>query len=550
MRLPILIALLAVAAPAAAEVTVADFELLELGFAEPARSHRIADVDGDGKLDVSFVYTAAGTEPKPGADDDYWLRSCLYEPAPHYSRCRDFDLPPSVRGYDVGRLDETAGAELLLLTRDGAAVTSFGAGANAGFGELRPLEFDSLLSATDPDAPLALQLFFDLDRDGRDELVVPTLAGPAVLRAENGSLSPPVTLDSPATVQYRFSGPSRDLGVASNRHVIRRLAAQATALAVLVDDFDGDGRTDITTSDGPRLRVFLQQPDGCFPSKPSLDVERSVLTPEEEEAGFAGEALGFADLDGDRVADLISLKWGSSEERTKMDRHLFFARPGPSYPETPDQILRSESFFPEFEISDLNGDGRRDLVIPYFHIAPAQAFKVMTQNALRVQLRLFLMRENGRYAQGEGKRFAKVDRRVVLDYQLNVIRMIFGSRGPPDSFSPLLTTRGDFDGDGFADLATDAGDDRLHLRFGNERADYASWPDLAFPFESSLAYELADLNGDGRSDLISYYGAGIKNQSAKRPDRAPGELRRGSRPEPPGEPGELSEARIKILLSR
>jgi len=529
-----------------------DFALLELGFPAPARSHRVADVDGDGKLDLTFVFTREDSaEPnrgKDGQEEDYWLSTCLYEPEPHFSHCVDFDLPGQTRGYDLGPLDDRRGAELLLVTRDGAAIASF---ANGAYGPLEALALESLLSATDPGAPLALQLLFDLDRDGRAEVLVPTLRGPALYRTTDRGLSVLATLGSPATVRYRFSNPAREVGAAADRERVRRVSAQATALPIVVDDFDGDGRDDITTSDGPRLRVFLQAEDGTFPDEPSFDIERSVLTSEEEEGGFSGEALGFADLDGDGLADLIALKWGSSHERTQMDRHLFYARPGPSYPETADQILRSESFFPDFEVLDLNGDGRRDLVIPYFHIAPSQAFKVLTQNALRVQLRMFLMREDGRYAQGEGKRFAKVDRRVVLDYQLNVIRMIFGSRGPPDSFSPLLTARGDFDGDGFADLATDSGGDRLHIRFGNERAEYSSLPDLAFPFESSLAYEVVDLNRDGRSDLVAYYGAAAKRASG---ERAPVELRRGNRPAPeqaPDEPtGPPAASRIRVLLSR
>lgn len=554
MRCTLGLAVLASLAPTAAlaGASADDFELLELGFPEAARSHRVADVDGDGKLDLTFVFTPeSSAEQRAGGssqDEDYWLRTCLHEPKPHFSRCVDFDLPGETRGYDLGALDGTPGAELLLVTRDGVAIASF---ANGAYGRLEGVPLESLLSATDPSAPLALKLLFDLDRDGRAEVLVPTLRGPALYRATERGLSAPVTLESPATVKYRFSGPAREVGVATDRELVRRISAQATALPIVVDDFDGDGRNDITTSDGPRLRVFLQAEDASFATEPSLDIERSVLTPEEEEGGFTGEALGFADLDGDGLADLIALKWGSSRERTRMDRHLFYARPGLNYPETADQILRSESFFPDFEVRDLNGDGRRDLVIPYFRIAPTQAFKVLTQNALRVQLRLFLMREDGRYAQGAGKRFAKVDRRVVLDYQLNVMRMIFGSRGPPDSFSPLLTTRGDFDGDGFADLAADSGADRLHIRFGNERAEYSSRPDLAFPFESSLAYQVVDLNRDGRSDLVAYYGAAAKRTRSR---RAPDELRRGGRPEPepaPDEPaGPPAAARIRVLLSR
>ena len=538
----------AFATPSAAQRTADDFELLAIDVAEPARAHRLADVDGDGKLDLSFVVELASGKRAGRNVVDYGLRTCLHAPAPRFSRCTEIDLPASVRGYDIAELDGKPGAEIVLLTSEGALLAHF-RGTGEGFGKATRIALESLVRRTDADAPLALDLLFDLDADGRSELLVPTLGGPEIHAMKGGSLTRVAALESPANVRYRFSGPARELGDSSRRRLVRRVSTQATSLPVLVDDFDGDGRLDIATSDGPRLRAFVQSEDGGFPSKPSFDLVRSVLRPEAEQSGFAGEAISFADLDGRGAADLVVLQWGSSQERTRMDRHVFYARPGPEWPEKPDQIVRSESFFPDFEIEDLNGDGRSDLVIPYFHVAPAQAFKVMTQNALRVQLRLFLMGEDGRYAQGEGKRFAKVDRRVVLDYQLNVIRLIFGSRGPPDSFAPLLTLRGDFDGDGFADLVSDGGDDRLHLRFGNARADYATWPDLAFPFESSLAYELTDLNGDGRSDLVAYYGAGTGEDDDR--ERAPGELRRNRRPQPRSEPtGPLPESRIRILLSR
>lgn len=526
---------------------VADYEALSLSYPERARGHRLVDVDADGKLDLAWVFER---ETPPGTNPAYGLRVCTFAPAPHFTSCRDLELAPAVRAYDLAEVDGAAGAELLLIKVSGAELRTF---AETGFGAARPLALDTVLSATDPGPPIAIRAFFDLDSDGQSELVVPTVAGPTLVRFSNGAPSTPLTLSSPATVDYRLGRQTHELGRAVGRSPSRGIVTEAISPALFVEDFDGDKRLDIITAVETRIRVFAQAADGSFERAPTHDIELSVVSEAEKAGGFTGEAASFGDLNGDRLADIIVLKWGSSEERTRMDRHIFFARPGLKYPEAADQVIRSESFFPDFEIRDLNGDGRSDLVIPYFHIAPAQAFKVLTQNSLRVQLRLFLMRENGRFAQDEGKSFAKVDRRVVLDYKLNVIRLIFGTGSPPDSFAPLLTLQGDFDDDGHADLASDSGDDELHLRFGNARGEYSKSEDLAISFESSLAHELVDINGDGRSDIVSYYGRESRGSNSGG-DSAKRELRRNSRPSPkapaPSDDAPLDESRIQILLSR
>ena len=236
-----------------------------------------------------------------------------------------------------------------------------------------------------------------------------------------------------------------------------------------------------------------------------------------------------------------------------MDRHVFFAREDGSYPDEADQVVRSESVFPDFEIVDLDRNRRLDLVIPYFHIAPSQAFKMVTQNTLRVQLRMFLLRDDGRFAQGEGKKFARVDRRVVIDYHFDVMRLLFGARhggrgGPPEHFAPLITARGDFDGDADPDLATDSGRDELDLRFGTPHVEYEREP------ASSLAHDLVDVDGDGRSDVVSYLGAPAERVAADARPQA--ELRRNTRPttEPDGTAPDAAPAepgtRIQLLLSR
>lgn len=525
-----------------------DYRVVELAHPERTLAHRTVDVDGDGRRDLVFAFE------RDASGEHFGLRTCTFAPEPAFSRCTDLALGEDVRAFDVGNVDATPASELVLLTRGGGALAAWRDGR---FAPPQPLALDSLLAGSDDGAPVAARVLFDLDGDGRDELLLPTLAGPALRRFTDAGPGAAQTLASPAQVRYRLGRRASELAAATGREPARRLASEATTPLLYVEDFDGDARLDVVTITDNRVRVFAQREDGAFPSTPTLDVERSVLSPEAEREGFRGEATSFADLDGDGRADLIVLEWGADGERTKMDRHVFFAREGLAYPEEPDQIVRSESVFPDFEIADLDGDGRRDLVIPYFHIAPSQALKMVTQNTLRVQLRMFLLREDGRFGQDEGNRFARVDRRIVLDYHLDVMRFLFGAGGrPPEHFAPLITTRGDFDGDGLRDLATDDGRGQLHIRFGNRDADFSRGPELAIRFESSLAHELVDVDGDGRSDVVSYLGRASDDEDDEDDDgRSPTELRRGTRPARAPAPTTAPAAppaasRIHVLLSR
>ena len=524
------------------------FDLVSLEFPDRALDRITVDVDGDGLLDLVWIFHPVDDK------EDFGLRTCLQQPGPAFGACTDLDLPEDVRAFDVGPTDDEPGAELVLLTRTGASQGSF---RNGRFGPLTPIPtLQSVLADTDSLIPSALPLLFDLDGDGREEAVVGTRTGVDIHTFVAPGVTKVRTLASPANVEIARRRRETDLSRFLHREYVPHVSTHTTTPAVFVEDLDRDGRTDIATISENRLLVFEQRADGSFPKVPDADLERSVITEAEEEGGFTGEALTFAELDGDDVIDLIVLKWGSSEERTQMDRHIFRGRGDWKFPETADQIVRSESFFPNFEIQDLNGDGRSDLVVPYFHFAPSQALKAVTQNELRLQLRLFLMREDGRFAQDPGKAFARVDRRVVIDYHVDVMGLLFGGGGRPRGFEPLLSTRGDFNGDGLHDLVVDDGSDHLNFYWGNVEADYAKRPDETIEHESSLDTDLVDLNGDGRTDIVTGYGKRALGWAETAEPEAYGRTKqarereakrrsRGGLPVPSG-----AETRIKLLLSR
>lgn len=516
------------------------------------RDRVLTDLNGDGLKDLGMVYSRSDVR------DTYWFRACLQEKGKGFSEdCSQVKMPSEARAFAVGEIDGKPGAELFIVTDRGAGMASFSA---SGFGSFKKLEgVTTILRGTEADRPVLLRCLWDIDNDSRLEIILPSIDGPVIYRYGESGLELLQKINSPAFITYRV-GSLGDIMATDDvnqfllfRKYEKRTTANYTAPDVFVEDFDGDGRKDVITLVDNTLRVFPGGPEGRFPEKPSLAIKRSILPPEERDVGFAGEAMTFADLNGDGRGDIIMMKWGTSEERTQMDRYIYYARPGLKYGEEPDQIIRSESAAIDFGIYDLNNDDRLDLIIPFFHFAPAQAFKVLTENSIKIQFRIFLMKPDGKYSQDEGKTFAKVDRRVLLNYKIDVLGMIFDIRTLLEgNFRALITFGQDFNGDGYGDLVADTGGDKLEFYWGNAEADYARNPDHVIDYESAMDFDLADLNNDGKTDIITYYESEERTQKKR-------ELVKKARSQ--GEPvSEIAEeaaikaapegTRVKILLSK
>ena len=539
------LALLPMSAFPGAEGSSPLFDFYDLQFRGKGLDHILVYMNGDGLLDLGLLFTTRE------APESFFLRTCLQSKRAGFdTSCGRADFPPEARAFDIGEIDDRPGAHLVIMTDRGIRNASFTEGGFGAFDAWPGVR--TLLDGTAPETPKRMRFLWDLDGDGRKELVLPGLEGLALYRFEESGPLLLQTLHVPAEISYEVGGGRSWLVNRAFRTYLGRARARFTSPDVFVEDFDGDDRLDLVTLTGNRLRVFFQGEAGGFQSKPALEVERSSLTPEEREDEIAGEVLTFADLNGDGLRDLILVKWGSPEQRTRIDRSLYFARPGLVYPDEPDQIIRSESAFPEFTVSDLDRDGRLDFVIPFFHLAISQAFRVMTDNALKVQFRIFLMRPDGRYAQDPGKTFTKVDRRVVLDYRIDVLGLLFDDRRlPAGQFNPVISFQSDVNGDGYPDLVADTGADRLAFYWGNENARYGRSPDHVVDFESALDFEVEDMNGDGKADIVTFHAHKERTQRdvalrRREQQMKPGQRKRPQpvltpRPEGPG---------VKLLISR
>ncbi len=296
------------AAPAAAQqvghvrtVIALNEEVLDL---------RFADADLDGRMDVWIVVRE---ESGGRALLVYRQRDGRVFPSQPDER---ISVRKPVVAWCVGKF--TAGAsqaEVLFLVRDGAYLRS----ADGSVKRVAPGRM--LLDMPAEDVLPWWPYCADADGDGLDEILLVEEDGFRVFSSA-GALRGEVPLDptgerSPAAERSFFGGsvraslssqelsdvfvPDDDVGVIAEPPALFtsvRLPAPAWA------DADGDGRRDLTYFLDGILLVHLQGADGSFPAEPSVGLDLKAGDSEDD------DLLQWTDLDGNAAADLLQVRDG------------------------------------------------------------------------------------------------------------------------------------------------------------------------------------------------------------------------------------------------
>lgn len=285
-------------------------------------------------------------------------------------------------------------------------------------------------------------VFADLDRDGRDELLVGTDDGRIhALRADGRSLPGwPVLADEvaywPGRARWRAEG----------------LTAPRGAFVVgapVVTDLDGDGRDDVAAADlegnvyawdarGRRLPAFAStRRDGRTVARVRTDRRFAADSPAAQDRfnrtlpGIAG-ALVAADLDGDRRSELVA---------ASLDRHVYAwhadGRPVAGFPvlladpatvTAVDPVTHKVTFDPAARadpggallatpaVGDLDGDGRVEIVVgaQESYDEPMNAAEFTGLPGTSGNARVYALSARGRLAGGPARTPAHPDAAAYL----------------------------------------------------------------------------------------------------------------------------------------
>ncbi|UCD85332.1 MAG: VCBS repeat-containing protein [Deltaproteobacteria bacterium] len=475
---------------------LAEFYPYELEVPGEIEEKLIFDLNQDGLKDLIILHTGGKKE------EQRFLSIFLQEKRNGFSRrpFQTLEIKEGFSVFDVGDIIPNPGAEIVLL--DSSGVSFYQQDSSRHYGKLtRLFESQNILANSGDTEVRSLKFLWDLNGDGSSEILIPTLSGYQIYRKGNDGVFYPsqlIRLDVPVTSDL---GPEQGFGKKVDINRLIKIRPYLTGITVsyqipslFVEDFNGDDRKDLVGLCNNELSIFLQRPDGSIPEHPDRKIKRSLLTEKEKKLAFAGESMVFADLNGDKIMDLIVSKYGAKGDRGSINRYLYFGQNDLHFNEYPDQILFSENIEPQFGIIDLNNDGKLDLVIPFFKARITQALKVIVQNKIKILFSFYLLGEDGKYPQQRSSF-------KVIDYQIKVFDInLFGKE-----FRPLISTLGDFNGDGYPDLASDNGQDHILIFRGSEKGEFGRQPDQIIKSPSTFSYDIDDLNGNGRSDIILYY---------------------------------------------
>ncbi|HNR33348.1 MAG TPA: VCBS repeat-containing protein [Candidatus Hydrogenedentes bacterium] len=160
-------------------------------------------------------------------------------------------------------------------------------------------------------------------------------------------------------------------------------------------------------------------------------------------------------------------------------------------------IRRARTFWPHCGFVDFDGDGNLDMVVESNDVLEGGAreavLRYLTHSRIAHELRVY-RQDRGAFAETPA-----LTHRVVVQLDR-----------PPVAGTPffqrrhragLLNLSGDFNGDGYKDLVVQDRSDRLAV-FLSRGFSLPESPDVLIPLEFDATFAVADVNLDGRSDVI------------------------------------------------
>ena len=390
-------------------------------------------------------------------------------------------------------VDGRPGTEILLMVPDGVVYHT----CQDGRFDLTPtrlLFLETFFPEAQPDALPVLSYPRDFDGDGRHDLLLPTPEGYRL------------AFQTAPGVFGRFCALPADARRQVTVETVGEMVLEQSLARFEVADFDGDGRSDLIAVEGGGLVVYRQQADGTYPAGPTTKFPFTFARDPERADRIEASFLYFVDINSDGCVDcLVSHTTGEIGvfESVITQIFMFYGRRGGPYPQVPDQIINLPGICLGPVLYDLNGDGRRDLILSSFRTdLLGKAFDALTKK-LTVTYYVYLFQA----AQGQFSESPDYDRDV--DIRTEVVEKGGGI--------PHVHFEGDFDGDGKNDLMMIAGDSKLTVlprrteeeRWWKTGVDYKKDEYLFADVKPPKWVEIQDLNKDGRADLLVGYASDL-----------------------------------------
>jgi len=441
------------------------------------------DLDGDGKKEIILMSGHRVLIYRPRAAGGY-------EEKPSWK----LDLAADALYFDVGQVDaDPATREIVLVTPKGVTCHAI-QGGTLSAKAIVLIAAENLVTRGQKDDVHWRGFLRDVDGDGLADVALPTSRGFALYYqgrspAEDGTPGRagvwPERPDRLVPMTLRASFTVGEPGLTGVLH------GQIGVPDFRIQDFDGDGKNDFAVDDGRSLRIFPADGENRIDTGTSRTIDLMPLA----DADGNLPHLKIRDLTGDGIPDYVVT------HRYEGVTDVFL---GGKALEKPALSIRLDGWAFDPWITDLNADGRPDLIVPTTsRVGPVAALRLVATGMITVKNHIFL-----NTGDAENPFPARAD--AVRSLQLS-IRLYVDSTGQVRTAHTLLVElSGDFTGDGRSDLVFYQGGNRLAFFAGVEDGLFMEDPYLRVRIPDTdgveaLGSAVLDLNGDGRADLALSY---------------------------------------------
>jgi hypothetical protein len=308
------------------------------------------------------------------------------------------------------------------------------------------------------------------------DLLVPAFPYPRFYRDRGGSYGPGLPLELPPVSGYRASGEGIEIRY--------RFASPALL------DGEGAARRLVFFRDD-EVRVFdpwSARGDGLVPAERRSRVQ--ILDEEEAAAERSTVRTRLADVDGDGRPDLVATVFRDSGLLRFTGRILIFrGRPDGTLPEQADETLEVEDgMYDLARALDLDGDGRREIVVPAVRLGIWGSVRVLTTRRVAFHLETLEPDAGNRYDPRRASRDG-------FTFKLS------------PSFDLPVNSFDDLDGDGRLDFVIGRSEGEVCAFLGKAPDDghrFQPRPAVCLAVDPFSTFRFPDLDGDGRAEVVRY----------------------------------------------